>query len=99
MLTEHFSKLLPDKAAVLAVVLTLACALSALGIIQSTHRARMLYTDLEQRESYAWALEENWSRLLLEHSTWAAHHRVERLARRDLGMRVPGFEEIELVEP
>lgn len=99
MLAEWAAKLLPMRAGLIAAVLLSLCAVTALSIVQSTHRARMLYTELEQRESQAWALEENWSRLLLEHSTWAAHHRVERIAREDLGMHVPGFDDIQLVAP
>ena len=92
-------QLLPSRQISMVYALVAACLLTSLGIIQSTHGARMLYTELEQRESQAWALEENWSRLLLEHSIWAAHHRVERLAREKLDMRVPEFADIQLVTP
>ena len=83
----------------LCAALLLLCTASSLGVIQSTHQTRLLHTELERQESSGWALEENWSRLLLEHSTWAAHHRVERVARAKLKMHVPEFEQIELVTP
>jgi cell division protein FtsL len=44
-------------------------------------------------------MQEHWGRLLLEQSTWAAHHRVERLARKQLGMRLPEAHELEVVLP
>ena len=48
----------------------------------------------------AWSLLRlHWGRLLLEQSTWAAHHRVERLARKRLGMRLPEANELEVVLP
>ena len=35
----------------------------------------------------------------LEKSTWAAHHRVEQLARKELGMRLPEASELRVVMP
>lgn len=62
---------------------------SALAVIQSTFACRELYAQLQQLESSQWYLQEDYGRLLLEQSTWASHHRVERVARSDLGMRAP----------
>ena len=42
-------------------------------------------------------MQEQWGRLLLEQSTWAAHHRVEQLARRELDMRLPKAAELNVV--
>ncbi|MFT5481490.1 MAG: cell division protein FtsL [Halieaceae bacterium] len=83
----------------IGVAVMLAIVASALGVVQTTHSTRQLHTELEQLESAGWGLEENWSRLLLEHSTWSAHHRVERVAAARLNMHVPEFGEIELVNP
>ena len=71
------------------IALVLLLLLSAVGVILSSHWCRNLYSDLQQLESRRWNMQEQWGRLLLEHSTWAAHHRVERLARTELDMHRP----------
>ncbi|RLQ23723.1 cell division protein FtsL [Seongchinamella sediminis] len=62
---------------------------SAFAIIHSTHSSRELYTHLQVLESRQWHLQEDYGRLLLEESTWASHHRVEKVAREELGMAEP----------
>lgn len=69
-----------------AMVLVL---LSSFAVIQSTHACRELYTHLQVLESRQWHLQEDYSRLLLEESTWASHYRVEKVARSELGMAEP----------
>ena len=59
---------------------------SAFAVIHSTHSCRELYTRLQVLESRQWHLQEDYGRLLLEESTWASHHRVEKVAREDLSM-------------
>lgn len=71
-----------------ALVLALLLA-SAFAIIHSTHACRELHTRLQDLEASHWQLQEDYGRLLLEQSTWASHHRVEKVARGDLGMRAP----------
>ena len=73
--------------------------LSALALVETSHRCRNLYANLQRMEVEQWNLQEQWSRLLLEESTWAAHHRVEQLARRELNMRLPVAAELEVVPP
>ena len=62
---------------------------SAFGVIRSTHACRELYAELQSLEATRWHLQEDYSRLLLEQSTWASHHRVEKVARSDLQMVEP----------
>ncbi|BAL26017.1 cell division protein FtsL [Azoarcus sp. KH32C] len=62
---------------------------SALGVVGSQHQARKLYTELEREQTRMHGLEVEWDQLQLEQSTWAAHARVEKIARERLGMRVP----------
>ncbi|GAB5453322.1 MAG: hypothetical protein Hals2KO_36500 [Halioglobus sp.] len=71
--------------------------LSSFAVIYSTHNCRALYARLQQLESSAWGLQENYGRLLLEQSTWASHHRVEKVARGDLGMTAPQLEHFQVV--
>ncbi len=69
---------------------TLALVLaSAFAVILSTHNCREAYAKLQVLEASQWYLQEDHGRLVLEHSTWASHYRVEQVAMRDLGMQAP----------
>ena len=72
---------------------------SAVFVIETTHQTRQMFAEMQRQQSRSWLLEEDWGRLLLEQSTWAAHHRVERIASTELDMLVPVFSEIILVQP
>ena len=72
---------------------------SAFLVIHSTHDCRQLYARLQVLEASRWHLEEEYGRLLLEQSTWASHHRVEKVATDDLGMLPPGLAELRVVSP
>ena len=72
-----------------AALLLALSLVSAFAIIQSTHACRGLHTRLQDLEASHWQLQEDYGRLLLEQSTWGSHHRVEKVARSDLGMRAP----------
>lgn len=71
--------------AILVLVL-LGCALA---VVSSQHKARALFLELERAQERARALEVEWGQLQLEQSTWAAHVRIERIARDRLQMRTP----------
>jgi cell division protein FtsL len=73
-----------SNAAVLGLIL-----MSAFGVILSTHNCREAYAKLQVLEASQWYLQEDHGRLILEHSTWASHYRVEQVARRELGMFAP----------
>jgi cell division protein FtsL len=70
------------------VLLALAVA-CALAVITSQHRARRLFSELEGAQAAAQKLNEEWSQLQLEQGTWATGKRVESVASRRLGMRLP----------
>ena len=61
----------------------------ALAVITSQHRARRLFSELEGAQAIATKLNEEWTQLQLEQSTWATNKRVESVALRRLGMRSP----------
>ena len=82
--------------AVAALLLALTLV-SAFGVIDSTHRSRGLYAQIQGLEARRWYLEEEYSRLLLEQSTWASHHRIESEASRLLGLTPPQHERLRLV--
>jgi cell division protein FtsL len=69
----------------------------ALALVTSQHQARKLYVELQKEEDAAKALEVEWGQLQLEASTWATHARVEKLAVKSLGMRVPPASRVQVV--
>ncbi len=70
---------------------------TALGVVYTQHLSRSLVVQLQEQNQRRDELNIEWSRLLLERSTWATHARVERLAREQLGMHTPSFAEMEVV--
>ena len=74
---------------VVLTVLILALLVSALSVVYSTHRSRLLFNDLQQLQRRTWALDEEWEKLLLEQGAWAAHERIRTLAERQLNMKAP----------
>jgi cell division protein FtsL len=70
----------------LLLFLLVACAL---GVITTQHKARRLFIDLEAGQAAAKKLEEEFTQLQLEQGTWATNKRVEALAAKSLGMRLP----------
>ena len=80
-------------------LLVLAVVLSALAVVRVSHECRRDYAALQTLESSRWALQENYSRLMLEESTLASPHRVLQVATGDLAMAVPPIERILVVTP
>ncbi len=72
-----------------ALLLVLIVA-SALSVITSQHHARKLFNDLESEQGAAKKLDDEFTQLQLEQSTWATNKRVEAVAAKQLGMRLPG---------
>jgi cell division protein FtsL len=71
-----------------AFLLVLVVA-SALSVITSQHHARKLFNDLESEQGAAKKLDDEFTQLQLEQSTWATNKRVEAVAAKQLGMRLP----------
>ena len=82
------------RVAFVLLVVLIACALA---LVTSQHQARKLYVELQKEQELAKQLEVEWGKLQLEQSTWAMHARVEKIATRALGMRVPPPSRIEVV--
>ncbi|MDH3715695.1 MAG: cell division protein FtsL [Gammaproteobacteria bacterium] len=86
------------RARVVAMLLLTPVLIStALGVVYTQHVSRSLVVQLQEQKQGRDDLNIEWSRLLLERSTWATHARVERLARERLGMHTPSFAEMEVV--
>ena len=77
--------------------LLLLILFSTFAVIHSTHACRAMYASLQELESSQWYLHEDYGRLLLEHSTWASHYRVEKVAAEELGMQPPGLAQLKVV--
>ena len=80
------------------VLLPLVLA-SAIGVVYTSHLCRLLYTELATLQKQESNLQVEWGQYLLEQSTLASLGRVEQAATADLGMRVPDFNEMIMVEP
>ena len=72
-----------------AVILLVLVMLCAMGVVTSQHRARKYFNDLEVGQAAAKKLDEEFGQLQLEQSTWATHKRLEAVAAKELGMRLP----------
>jgi len=62
---------------------------SALETVVARHQARKLFVEIQSLEKARDDLNEEWSRLLLEQSTWATDVRIEMLSRSRLDMKTP----------
>lgn len=70
-------------------LLFIAIFFSAFQVVMSRHEARKLFVEIQVLEKTRDDLNEEWTRLLLEQSTWATDVRIETIARNELGMRPP----------
>jgi len=78
----------------LNIVLALMLVVCALALIQSQHRSRTYFVELERLKKEARALDEQWGQLQLEQSTWANPARVDAVARTQLGLVSPPQERV-----
>ena len=62
---------------------------SALETVVARHEARKLFVEIQSLEKVRDELNEEWSRLLLEQSTWATDVRIETTAKTRLDMIAP----------
>lgn len=74
-----------------AVVLLLLCTVlvSAVSVVGTQHAARNVFMEIEQLKKERDLLNEEWSRLQIEQSTWTMEEHIERIVRDDLDMRAP----------
>ena len=81
----------------LNLMLLAALVLCALSLVTSRHQARKLFVELEREQARARGYETEFGQLQLEQSTWAMPARIEKIAREQLRMQVPGPARIEVV--
>jgi cell division protein FtsL len=82
----------------LLLLIAIAVA-SALGVVYTKYRTRMLFADVERLQQALDAYEEEWGQLQLEQNTWAEHSRIEKMARSRLGMMLPTRESTIYIKP
>ena len=83
----------------LTVLLALALFGSSLGVVFSTHQARLLFVELQGLQKLRDEMNTQWGRLQLEQSTWATHGRIEKIANNKLDMVIPPPGAVVIVQP
>lgn len=78
----------------LLLAVLVACALS---LVTSRHQARKLFVELGREQAAAHAFETEYGQLQIEQSTWATPARIEKIAREQLKMQLPGSGRVEIV--
>lgn len=84
------------KLNLILLAILIACGLM---LVTSQHQARKLYVELQKEQELTKQLDIEWGQLQLEQSTWATHGRIEKIAAKNLGMRMPPPSRIQLVGP
>lgn len=79
------------------VFLAFAVIAISLVVIETRHKSRLLFVELQNARSERDALNIEWGQLLLEEGTWSEHRRVEAMARTRLDMNIPGRDRIVVV--
>ena len=81
----------------LLMALVLAVLASAVGVIYAKHEGRKQFVQLQALEKERDQMNVEWGQLQLEQGTWATHSRVERVARKRLGMKMPDAESVVII--
>ena len=81
------------------LLLAMLVVVSALAVVHAKFESRVLFSELQQLNKVQDKLDVEWSQLQLEQSTWAAHGRVERTARKRLGMVLPEPAHVVVIRP
>ena len=80
------------------VVLLAALVVCALSLVTSRHQGRKLFVELEREQALARAYGVEYGQLQLEQGTWAMPARVEKIAREQLKMQLPGPGRVQVIE-
>jgi len=83
----------------LAMGLAFLVLVSSLGVVYAKHQSRKLFVELDILKQQRDEMNVEWGRLQLEQSTLATHGRIERTAKKRLGMVTPEYEQILIVKP
>ena len=83
----------------LVMLLALVILVSSLGVVYAKHQSRKLFIELDTLKKERDEMNVEWGRLQLEQSTLATHGRIEKTAKRKLGMKTPEYEQVLIVRP
>lgn len=78
--------------------LTCAVLLTAIGVVHTKYLTRIHFAQLQDLRAQRDAIDVEWNRLRLEEAALSTHARVERKARRELGMFAPRVGDVLLIE-
>ncbi|MDD5033849.1 MAG: cell division protein FtsL [Methylococcaceae bacterium] len=81
------------------MVLLVILVVSALGVVYTKYRTRMMFAEIQRLEQELDAYDMELGQLQLEQNTWAERSRIEKLARGKLGMVMPQREQIVFIKP
>jgi len=73
--------------------------LSSFFVINAKHENRQAFVELQKLKNQRYQMETEWGQLQLEQATWAAHGRVEQIARSNLEMITPSMESVSIIRP
>ena len=82
----------------LNVVLLVALIVCALSLVTSRHQSRKLFIDLEREQALTRNYDIEYGQLQIEQSTWAMPARIEKIAREQLHMQLPGANRVEVMD-
>ena len=80
------------------LLLLIALVVCALSLVTSRHQARKLFVELEREQALARAYGVEYGQLQLEQGTWAMPARVEKIAREQLRMQLPGAGRVQVID-
>lgn len=67
---------------------------SSISVIYIKHSSRKIFSELNELQASRDKMNVEWGQLQLEQSTWATHGRIERIARKTIGMSVPEYQDV-----
>ena len=83
----------------LVMFLALIVLASSLGVVYAKHQSRKLFVELDTLKKERDEMNVEWGQLQLEQSTLATHGRIERIAKKRLGMVTPEYKQVLIVRP
>jgi len=83
----------------LAMFLAILVLASSLGVVYAKHESRKLFVELDKLKKDRDEMNVEWGRLQLEQSTLATHSRIERTAKKRLGMITPEYKKVFIARP
>lgn len=83
----------------LVLALVVMVMASAISVVYSKHKNRKLFVELSQINKNIDELNIEWGRLQLEEGAWSDHGRIEKIARTQLNMKLPGIDSVVYLKP